>query len=122
MCKVWKVLKARHPEMITSVLSLLLPLNERIAKCPLCPKGKETPVIDDVSEKQLQQLLENMSSSARVMEQRGGLVLSDKEATKKKLQADKELNKGIIHGQSEVIDDLRSQLETPINFDPEDDE
>ena len=34
-----------------------------------------------------------------------------------KLQADKELNKGIIHGQSEVIDDLRSQLETPINFD-----
>ena len=39
-----------------------------------------------------------------------------------KLQADKELNKGIIHGQSEVIDDLRSQLETPINFDPEDDE
>ena len=39
-----------------------------------------------------------------------------------KLQADKELNKGIIHGQSEVIDDLRSQLETPITFDPEDDE
>ena len=41
-----------------------------------------------------------------------------------KLEADKELNKGIIHGQSEVIDDLRSQLETPINFDPdpEDDE
>ena len=37
-----------------------------------------------------------------------------------KLQADKELNKGIIHGQSEVIDDLRSQLETPINFDPDD--
>ena len=36
-----------------------------------------------------------------------------------KLQADKELNKGIIHGQSEVIDDLRSQLETPINFDPD---
>ena len=34
-----------------------------------------------------------------------------------KLQADKELNKGIIHGQSEVINDLRSQLETPINFD-----
>ena len=34
-----------------------------------------------------------------------------------KLQADKELNKGIIHGQSEVIDDLRSQLETSINFD-----
>jgi chromosome segregation ATPase len=39
-----------------------------------------------------------------------------------KLQADKELNKGIIHGQSEVIDDLRSQLETPINFEPEDDD
>ena len=39
-----------------------------------------------------------------------------------KLQADKELRRGIIHGQSEVIDDLRSQLETPINFDPEDDE
>jgi len=39
-----------------------------------------------------------------------------------KLQADKELNKGIIHGQSEVIDDLRTQLETPINFDPKDDE
>jgi len=41
-----------------------------------------------------------------------------------KLEADKELNKGIIHGQSEVIDDLRSELETPINFDPdpEDDE
>ena len=39
-----------------------------------------------------------------------------------KLQADKELNQGFIHGQSEVIDDLRSQLETPINFDPEDDE
>ena len=41
-----------------------------------------------------------------------------------KLEADKELNRGIIHGQSEVIDDLRSQLETPINFDPdpEDDE
>ena len=37
-----------------------------------------------------------------------------------KLEADKELNKGIIHGQSEVIDDLRSQLETPINFDPDD--
>jgi len=36
-----------------------------------------------------------------------------------KLQADKELNKGIIHGQSEVINDLRSQLETPINFDDE---
>ena len=39
-----------------------------------------------------------------------------------KLQADKELRRGIMHGQSEVIDDLRSQLETPINFDPEDDE
>ena len=39
-----------------------------------------------------------------------------------KLEADKELNKGIIHGQSEVIDDLRSQLETPINFEPEDDD
>jgi len=39
-----------------------------------------------------------------------------------KLQADKELNKGIIHGQSEVINDLRSQLETPINFEPEDDD
>jgi len=38
-----------------------------------------------------------------------------------KLEADKELNKGIIHGQSEVIDDLRSQLETPITFEPEDD-
>ena len=37
-----------------------------------------------------------------------------------KLQADKELNKGIIHGQSEVINDLRSQLETPINFDDDD--
>ena len=37
-----------------------------------------------------------------------------------KLEADKELNRGIIHGQSEVIDDLRSQLETPINFDPDD--
>ena len=37
-----------------------------------------------------------------------------------KLQADKELRRGIIHGQSEVIDDLRSQLETPINFDPDD--
>ena len=39
-----------------------------------------------------------------------------------KLQADKELRRGIMQGQSEVIDDLRSQLETPINFDPEDDE
>jgi len=37
-----------------------------------------------------------------------------------KLQADKELRRGIIHGQSEVIDDLRSQLETPINFDDDD--
>ena len=36
-----------------------------------------------------------------------------------KLQADKELRRGIIHGQSEVINDLRSQLETPINFDDE---
>ena len=36
-----------------------------------------------------------------------------------KLQADKELRRGIMHGQSEVIDDLRSQLETPINFDPD---
>ena len=34
-----------------------------------------------------------------------------------KLQADKELRRGIMQGQSEVIDDLRSQLETPINFD-----
>ena len=39
-----------------------------------------------------------------------------------KLQADKELRRGIMQGQSEVIDDLRSQLETPINFDPEDDD
>ena len=37
-----------------------------------------------------------------------------------KLEADKELNRGIVHGQSEVIDDLRSALETPINFDDDD--
>ncbi len=58
----------------------------------------------------------------RVLEKGHRASIREYKEEVEKLQADKELRRGIIAGQSEVIDDLRSQLETPINFDPEDDE
>ena len=56
----------------------------------------------------------------RVLEKGHRASIREYKEEVEKLQADKELRRGIMHGQSEVIDDLRSQLETPINFDPDD--
>ena len=50
------------------------------------------------------------------------IQLADLKRHNKKLLEMVAKRDGIIHGQSEVIDDLRSQLETPINFDDDDDE
>ena len=58
----------------------------------------------------------------RILEQGHRASIREYKEEVEKLEADKELRRGIMHGQSEVIDDLRSQLETPINFDPEDDD
>ena len=58
----------------------------------------------------------------RILEQGHRASIREYKEEVEKLEADKELRRGIMHGQSEVIDDLRSQLETPITFEPEDDD
>ena len=59
---------------------------------------------------------EHSKTLLKMVADRDNTIAELKDALEKQL-ADKDLRRGIIQGQSEVIDDLRAQLETAISFD-----
>jgi flagellar biosynthesis/type III secretory pathway protein FliH len=67
-------------------------------------------------EKKYEEIRRHSKTLLKMVADRDNTIAELKDALEKQL-ADKDLRRGIIQGQSEVIDDLRSQLETPISFD-----